>query len=194
MLICQYYACINNYKPVYYKVNPTDEYYIVLSCNMDNVMPKLHILKHDKSNVLMLPIAVADPRLNNILPLYAESLDVNWLQRDSSNVNIVSLPEFDINVKHITYTAASISAQTSATMALLVGCFHSEQEMNNWINMAMDSRDIAIGQAAFEDNTMRIKTYKLKKRVHNSLTNKAFFVNNTAENAYRFYALFVNNI
>ena len=161
--------------------------------NMGNAIPKLHVLKHDKDNVLMLPIVVADPRLNHRVPMYTEAVSANWLQINDDRVDIVELPGFDIDVMQIASTASNLSADTSASMALLVGSFMNDKEMNRWIHRAVVNRkEVLTNQKTFEDKNLTIKVITLSKHVYNSLTYEAFFINHKIEKIHGYYALFID--
>ena len=164
-----------------------------IQINMGNAIPKMHVLKHDKDNVLMLPIVVADPRLNHRVPMYTENVSANWLQMNDDRVDIVELPGFDIDVMQIASTASNLSTDTSASMALLVGSFMNEKEMNRWIRRAVVNRkEVLTNKTTFEDKNLTIKMCTLRKHVYNSLTYEAFFINHKIEKIHGYYALFVD--
>ena len=148
-------------------------------------MFKLHILKHDKDNQLMLPIAVADPRLDHCKQMYTEVIDVHWLQ--STEVSIVNLPFFDIDVAQLACTAACAGAQTPASMGLLVGCFNNEAEMQEWVASVKISDPIVDTVCI---NNITIKLYMLSKSA--DLAYSAFFSNHNISNMSGLYALFVD--
>ena len=150
-------------------------------------MLKLHILKHDKDNQLMLPIAVVDPRLDHCKQMYTEVIDVHWLQ--STEVSIVNFPLFDIDVAQLACTAAWAGGQTSASMGLLVGCFNNEAEMQEWVDQAsVDISNPIVDTVCI--NNITIKLYMLSKSA--DLAYSAFFSNHNIYNMSGLYALFVD--